>query len=264
MCSCACPSCSLANPTKSTSKELLYNFLINVPFLILHIDGYQAVCESGFKGSSHYLIACCSMCTFSAMELVANANVTTYASVMTKIHLRVGFCHTVILDKERKLFGVCPEALGLLKINCHTLSGSNHNSMLVEQLNWNFNDGLKIMANEHNSSHVTLEANILLLIYAWNLCPVPSTGISHSMVVLGCEFIFPINFLTGKQAELYLLPNTVESYLGNLATCLFICHKMQIFSSVNIDIVAGTTYLSTLAIVILTSSFPATSFLRDK
>jgi hypothetical protein len=69
------------------------------------------------------------------MEPVTNANATTYAATIMKIILQYGFCHTCILDKDSKFFGVCWEALDLLKINCHVLSGRNHNPMLVEQLN---------------------------------------------------------------------------------------------------------------------------------
>ncbi len=70
------------------------------------------------------------MCTFAAMEPVANANATTYAAAIMKIILHFGFCHTCVLDKDSKLFGVYQEALDLLQINCHILSGGNHNSML--------------------------------------------------------------------------------------------------------------------------------------
>jgi hypothetical protein len=34
----ACPGCALANPTKSKSLELVYNFPIRAPFLVLFID----------------------------------------------------------------------------------------------------------------------------------------------------------------------------------------------------------------------------------
>ncbi len=76
----ACPGCALTNPTHAKLRELMYNFPIEAPFLVLHIDGYQAGKESGFEGSSHYLIACCGMCTFAVMEPVTNANATSYAS----------------------------------------------------------------------------------------------------------------------------------------------------------------------------------------
>ena len=128
----SCPGCALTNPTKGKARELVYNFPIEAPFQVLHIDGYQAGAASGFEGSSHYLIAACGMCTFAAMEPVANANASTYASSIMKIILRYGFCHTVVLDKDSKFFGVCREALDLLQINCHVLSGGNHNPMIVE------------------------------------------------------------------------------------------------------------------------------------
>jgi hypothetical protein len=111
------------NPTCAKSSKLIYSFPIVVPFLVLHIDSYQVGKESGFEGSSHYLIACCGMCTFAVMELVKNANATTYTSTIMNIILHFGFCHTCILNKDSNFLGVCQEALNLLQINCHVLSG---------------------------------------------------------------------------------------------------------------------------------------------
>ena len=65
MCS-VCPGCSLSNAKRSS--ELVYGFPCEAPMNVIHIDGYQAGKHSGFEGSSVYLIACCGMCTFSAME----------------------------------------------------------------------------------------------------------------------------------------------------------------------------------------------------
>jgi hypothetical protein len=103
----SCPSCALTNPNRSKTCKLIYSFPVEVPFLVLHINGYQVGAASGFEGSSHYLIACCGMCTFGGMEPVANANSTTYAAAIMKIILRYGFCHTCVLDKDSKFFGVC-------------------------------------------------------------------------------------------------------------------------------------------------------------
>ena len=72
------------------------------------------------------------MCTFAVMKPVANANTSPYASSIMKIILQYGFCHTVVLDKDSKFFGVCREALDLLQINCHVLSGGNHNPMIIK------------------------------------------------------------------------------------------------------------------------------------
>jgi hypothetical protein len=148
-CMCrACPGCNLANPTNSKSAELIYHFPIEAPMMVLHINGYSAGKQVGFEGSKMYIIACCGMCTFAAMEAVTNPSANTFAPAIMKIILRYGFCHTVVLDKDSKFFGVCRESLNLLKINCHVLSSGNHNPMLVERLNRYLNKGLKIMVNK--------------------------------------------------------------------------------------------------------------------
>jgi hypothetical protein len=69
--------------------------------------------------------------------------------------------------------------------------------MLVEYVNCYINKGLKIMTTECKSIRVSLEAT-LLLIYAWNLCPILGIDISCSLVVVGYEFAFPIDYYTGK------------------------------------------------------------------
>jgi len=97
--------------------------------------------------------------------------------------------------------------------------------MLVERVNRYLNQGLRIMCNERDSNRIALEA-ILLLIYAWNSCPVPGTDISRSMVAVGREFAFPIDFSSGKHAELYSAPGTVESYSKELATRLEACREV--------------------------------------
>jgi hypothetical protein len=102
-CMCrACPGCNLANPTNSKSAELIYHFPIEAPMMVLHIDGYSAEKQVGFEGSKTYIIACCGMCTFAAMEPVTNPSANTFASAIMKIILRYGFCHTVVLNKVGK------------------------------------------------------------------------------------------------------------------------------------------------------------------
>jgi hypothetical protein len=118
------------------------------------------------------------------MEPISHASATTFASAIMKILLCFGFCHTAVLDKDAKFFGVCSEALDLLQIHKHVLSSANHNPMLVERVNCYVTKGLKIMCNEQDSVRVALEA-ILLLLYEWNSCPVPGTDISRSLVAVG-------------------------------------------------------------------------------
>jgi hypothetical protein len=215
----ACPGCALANPTKSKSSELVYNFPIEAPFLVLFVDAYSAGKHSSFDGFEVYLVACCGMTGFASMEPIPHANSKNFASAIMRIQLRYGFCHTIVLDKDSKFSSVCREALDLLHINCHILSGDNHNPMIVERVNRYLTKGLKIMTNERDSVRVALEA-ILLLLYAWNSCPIPGTDISRSLVAVGREFAFPIDYSTNKHWELTSSPSSVESYSRDLATCL--------------------------------------------
>ncbi len=224
MCS-ACPGCALANPTKGCSCKLVYNFPIEAPFLVLHVDAYSAGAHPGFEGSNVYLVTCCGMCTFGTLEPVASPNATTFASAIMKIQLRYGLCHTIALDKDSKFFGVFCKSLDLLQINCHVLFGDNHNPMLVEPLCRYFNKGLRIMTNEWKTVRVALEA-LLLLLYAWNLCLVPGTDISRSLVAVGREFAFTINYLRSKNWELTSSPATVDTYSKQLAERLSACQDI--------------------------------------
>ncbi len=54
---------------------------------VIHIDGYAAGKQQGFEGSEIYLIACCEMCTFAAVEPVSNASPKTFTSAIMKIML---------------------------------------------------------------------------------------------------------------------------------------------------------------------------------
>jgi hypothetical protein len=159
------------------------------------------------------------MTGFASMEPIQHANSKNFASGIMKIQLRYGFYQTVILDKDSKFFGVCRETIDLLQINRHVLSGDNHNPMIVERVNRYLTTGLKIMTNERDSVRVALKA-ILLLLYAWNSCPIPGTDISQSLVAVGREFAFPIDYSTNKHWELTSSPTSVESYSRDLATRL--------------------------------------------
>jgi hypothetical protein len=72
------------------------------------------------------------------------------------------------------------------------------------------------MCNKRDTVHVALEA-LLLLLYAWNSCPVPGTDISCSLVAVGRKFAFSIDFLSGKHWQLTSSPATIDSYSKQLA-----------------------------------------------
>jgi hypothetical protein len=57
-------------------------------------------------------------------------------------------------------------------------------------------------------------------------CPVPSTNNSCTLVTVGREFAFPIDYLVGKHWQLTSSPATVESYSKELATQLGACRKI--------------------------------------
>jgi hypothetical protein len=117
----ACPGCALANPTKSKSSELVYNFPIKALFFVLFVDAYSAGKHSSFDGFEMYLVACCGMTGFASMEPIPHANSRNFVLAIMHIQLRYGFCHTIVLDKDSKFYSICREALNLLQINCHVL-----------------------------------------------------------------------------------------------------------------------------------------------
>jgi hypothetical protein len=82
------------------------------------------------------------------------------------------------------------------------------------------------MCNERDSVRIANEA-ILLLLYAWNSCPVPGTDISRSpLVAVGREFAFPIDYSSGKHWELTSSPSVVVTYSNELATHLSACREV--------------------------------------
>jgi hypothetical protein len=54
--------------------ELIYNFSIKVPFLVLFADAYSARKHSSFDGFETYLVACCGMTCFASMEPSVHAH----------------------------------------------------------------------------------------------------------------------------------------------------------------------------------------------
>jgi hypothetical protein len=97
--------------------------------------------------------------------------------------------------------------------------------MLVERVNRYINKGLKIMTNERGFIRFALEA-ILLLIYAWNSCPISRMDISRSLVAVGREFAFFIDYSAGKHWELVSSPSTVTTYSKDLAMRLTTCRAI--------------------------------------
>ncbi len=144
-----------------------------------------------------------------------NLSSQNFVSAIMNIQLRFGLCHTIVLDKDSKFFGAFKEACNLLQLNQHVLSGSNHNPMMVKQVNRYLNKGLKVMSNNCSSIQIAIEA-ILLLLYMWNSAPIPGTDLSRCFVALGWEFQLPINFSANKYWELTSTPATIKSFAREL------------------------------------------------
>jgi hypothetical protein len=216
--------CALANPTRGKSSELVYNFPIEAPFLVMFFDAYSAGKHTSFEGSEGYLIGCCRMCSLPAWSQSPEPRQPLLPLLSCTSYFDTDFA-TQLSWIKTAIFGVCREAIDLLKINCHIPSSANHNPMIIERINRYHTKGLKIMCNERDSVRVALEA-ILLLLYAWNSCPVPGTNISRSLVAVGREFAFPIDFSSGKHWELTSSPSTVVSYSKELATCVSACRQV--------------------------------------
>jgi hypothetical protein len=81
------------------------------------------------------------------------------------------------------------------------------------------------MCNERDTVRVALES-LLLLLFAWNSCPVPGTNILRSLVAVGRKFAFPIDYSSGKHWQLTSSPDTIDMYSKQLAIRLSACRKV--------------------------------------
>lgn len=215
----SCPGCALSNLTNSRSSELVYGFPVDAPMRVLHVDIYAVGTEFNFDGNRYYLVAACGMTAFSVAEPTAEQNAEVFASALMKIWLRHGFSHTIVVDKDSKFRATFAQTAELLGINIHILSGENHDGMLVERVNRFLNSSLTIFCAERGSTLVAQEG-ILMALYAWNSAPIAGTDISRSLVVVGREFNFPIDFSADKHLYLTSSPARAKTFAGRQAVML--------------------------------------------
>ncbi len=76
------------------------------------------------------------MTGFAYCKSVTTANALSFATAIMKIQLRYGSPHTLVIDKDSKFYGTfiydtVEDTASLLKMNLHTLSSGNHETMLV-------------------------------------------------------------------------------------------------------------------------------------
>ncbi len=220
----ACPGCALLNPTCGKSSKLVYNFPIEAPFLVMHFDAYAAGKHSGFEGSDVYLNGCCGMCSFACMKPVTNQSATTFASAIMKI-LLLRFLPHCGPRQGYQVLRCLPRSLGLTanQLPCFIWCKPQPNACGENKL-------LPYKRPEDHVQRAGFGKDSLRSHspppFAWNLCPVPGTDISRSLVAVGREFTFPIDYSSRKHWELTSSLSTVVTYSRELATCLFACREV--------------------------------------
>eukprot|EP00956_Cyclotella_meneghiniana_P028882 scaffold68484_cov41-Cyclotella_meneghiniana.AAC.4 len=215
-----CAGCRLSNPTIKRSAELVYNFPVDSPMQVLHIDNYKAGALKTHDGVISYISVACNMTGFGVLEGVTCENSESFASALMKIMLRYGFCHTIVVDKDSKFYSVFRQTADLLKLHVHTLSRDNHNPMLVERLARYFNKTLKIFNTEHGRDPRVSHEGLLMAQYAWNCANVPGTDISRCLMVTGREWRFPIDFSHNRHLGIVTKPRDINNYAERQAAIL--------------------------------------------
>jgi hypothetical protein len=66
----------------------------------------------------------------------------------------------------------------------------------------------------------------MMCTYIWNSAPVAGTDLSHALVVLGCEFHFPINFTTWQHLTFNILTAGIQSYASSMLNLLQKCQEI--------------------------------------
>ena len=79
-------------------------------------------------------------------------------------------------------------------MNLHVTSGGNHNTIMVETFNALSNKVLRIFCSERDTT-ICFVKGAQILAYAWNLVTRAEIDMSRSLVVVGREFQFLIDFI---------------------------------------------------------------------
>ena len=91
--------------------------------------------------------------------------------------------------------------------------------MIVEGINRFLNSCLTIFCNDRGTTKVAQEG-ILMSLYPWNSAPVIGTDDSRSMIVVGRNFKFPIDYCIESHHMLTSNPKKVSSYAAEQASLL--------------------------------------------
>jgi hypothetical protein len=214
-----CVACVLRNGGTRASSEFLYSFPISAPFMTVHADAWVPGKTTSFDGYTGLMIVVCHMTGFAAIEPMKDMNSSAFARAVYSILLRYGLSQVVITDPDSKFKGNFKEAFATLKIQHHLSARGNHNAILVERFNRYLNAGLRVFNNDRATNRVFLEGTQTLT-YAWNSCPVLGTDLSRSLLTVGREFHFPIDFEANRRASFDISDEEKKLFAENLTDLL--------------------------------------------
>ena len=206
-----CPGCHMTNSTITKKNIPLYAFPIDAHFRTVHIDIYSLGKTEPFDGYKSLYIVLDHMTALAVIQPVQQLNSDSFLNDFMKILLQHGLCHTEFIDADSKFKATFSEMIDKLQLNKYELSKGNHQAMLVERFNKYLNKTMKIFTNERGTNKYYVQG-ALLFAYAWNSSPVSGTDISRSLLVLGREFQFPIDFATDNTFSTNNSPKIVSEY----------------------------------------------------
>jgi hypothetical protein len=201
---------------------------VDAPFKVVHADVYKPGDTQSFDGPRSLMVVMDHMSTFVIVEPLPNElNSTTFAKALYKVLLQFGLAHTCVVDADSKFQAEFTETLKLLKIHRYPLARGNHNGMLVERFNRFLNDSLTIFLNDRGTNRTFLEGSYLAA-YAWNSAPVVGTDMSRSLVAIGRELSFPIDFVSSSSRVFSetVDPSVVTSYSKDMLALLEKCQEV--------------------------------------
>ena len=215
----SCVACILRNGGARASSELLYSFPLSAPFMCVHADAWVPGKTTSFDGFSGLMIVVCHTVGFAAIPPLKDMNSTSFAKAVYTILLRYGLSQMVITDPDSKFKGEFKATFELLGIQHHLSARGNHNAILVERFNKFLNSSLRVFDNDRGTNRVFLEGAETLT-YAWNSCPVLGTDLSRSLLTVGREFHFPIDFTANKHISFEPTDKSKKSYASEMTELL--------------------------------------------
>jgi hypothetical protein len=208
-----CAGCNMTKSKLRKSSALLYSFPVDQPWLVVHADVYTIGTEQGFSGEKSFMNVFCGMCSFCMVEPLLSTDMKSsgFSKAIMIICLTLGLPHTIVIDKDSKFRKTFEETMNLIQINLHVASGGNHDPVLTERFHVFANKSLSLFCHERASIRVAAEG-LQLCKYAWNSAPVIGTDISRSLVCIGREFRFPIEYTSAVHVNLSLDPSATTSF----------------------------------------------------